>query len=206
MAAKIKLTDAERADVVDLYAIGYSTCRVIDYLISTHPDWQLAPRHQIKTAIRTCNPNHDKCAKKWKLRFEDTKGHFRTHRDRLIETGAGHAAELVFDAFLKQSEILKSIKISPMEVSVPKDLISLMGTLLETVKVMKPIADPAASNEHSTSTADIYEDLKHRLTDRKRLQTENSAIVPSPEVVEDRSLEADPDEAEGEYHGHSNGA
>lgn len=72
MTSKIKLSDAERADVVDLYANGYSTCRVIDHLISTHPDWQLAPWHQIKTAIRMRNPNHEKCAKKWKLRFEYT--------------------------------------------------------------------------------------------------------------------------------------
>ena len=206
MSTKITLTDEERAEVVDLYAIGYSTRRVIDHLLSTRPDWQLAPRHQIKTAIRTCNPNHEKCSKKWKLRFEDTKGHFRTHRDRLIETGAGHAAELMFDVFLKQSEILKSIKISPMEVSVPKDLIALMGTLLETVKVMKPIAEPTANNGHSTSTADLHENLKHRLAERKRLQSENSASVQSAAVVENRSLATDSDEDGDEHHGHSNGA
>lgn len=206
MSTKIELTDEERAEVVDLYAIGYSTRRVIDYLLSTHPDWQLAPQHQIKTALRTCNPNHEKCSKKWKLRLEDTKGHFRTHRDRLIETGAGHAAELMFDVFLKQSEILKSIKILPMEVSVPKDIIALMGTLLETVKVMKPIADPTANNGHPTSTVDLHENLKYRLAVRKRLQPVNSASVQSPAVAENRSLATDSDEDGDEHHGHSNGA
>ena len=152
MAAKIKLTDDERTDVIDLYAFGYSTPRAIDYLLSTHPDWNVAPRYQIKDAIRTCNPYHVKCAKKWKLRFVGTKGHFRTHRDQLIDAGAGYAAELVFDVFLKQSEILKSINITPVDVSAPKDVIAFMGTLLETVKVMKSIADPTASNTTNSST------------------------------------------------------
>ena len=206
MAAKIKLTDEERTDVVDFYAIGYSTTRVIDYLLSTHPDWNVAPRYQIKDAIRTCNPYHVKCSKKWKLRFEDTKGHFRTHRDQLIEAGAGHAAELMFDVFLKQSEILKSINISPVEVSAPKDVIAFMGTLLETVKVMKSIADPTASNGPPTSSADLFENLKHRLAERNKLQPGSGSNVTLPAVVENRSLDPASDEDEGEHHGHSNGA
>ena len=59
-------------------------------------------------------------------------GHKRTLWDtsrQLIETDAGHAAELVFDGFLKHAEALKSIIILPMEVSVPKHIIVLMGTL-----------------------------------------------------------------------------
>ena len=208
MAAKIKLTDAERADVVDLYAIGFSTRRVIDYLLSTHPDWQLAPRHQINTAIRTCNPNHEKCAKKWKLRFEDTKGHFMTHRDQLIETSAGHAAEIVFEVFLKQSEILKSIKILPVVVDTPKDIIALMGTLLETVEIMKSIANPTANSEHRNSTADLRENLKHRIIERRRLQPENSDGAQFPIVLENRlpAAASDKNEHGDEHDEHSNGA
>ena len=206
MPAKIKLTDEERAEVVDLYAIGYSTPRVIDHLLSTHPEWQSAPRHQIKTAIRTCNPNHVKCSKKWKLRFKDTKGHFRTHRAQLIEAAAGHAAELMFDVFLKQSEILKSTNISTVDVRAPKDVIAFMGTLLDTVKVMKPIANPSETDGNSTSNPGSYEDLKHRFVERGRHSAENSPSIPLPAVEEHRSIDADSDEDEGEYHGYSNGA
>ena len=42
-----------------------------------------------------------------------------------MERGGGHAAEVVFYAFLKLSEMLKSRTILPIEVSVPKDSISL---------------------------------------------------------------------------------
>ena len=206
MPAKIKLTDEERTDVVDLYAIGYSTPRVIDHLLSTHPDWQHAERHQIRTAIRTCNPNHEKCSKKWKLRFEDTKRHFHKHRDRLIETAAGHAAELTFDVLLQLSEILKSAKNSLADPGVNKDTIAYMRTLLDIYKVMNPIANPSETDGNPTSNPKNYEDLKHRVAAQKKLQNENSASVPSAAVVEDKSLEADSDENEGEYHGHSNGA
>ncbi|MDE0184747.1 MAG: hypothetical protein OXP71_04745 [Candidatus Poribacteria bacterium] len=74
MAAKIKLTDEERTDVVDLYAIGYSTTRVIDYPLSTHPHWNVAPRYQIKDAIRTCNPYHVKCSKNGNSGLRTQKG------------------------------------------------------------------------------------------------------------------------------------
>ena len=206
MPAKIKLTDEERAEVVDLYAIGYSTPRVIDHLLSTHPDWQSAPRHQIRTAIRTCNPNHEKCSKKWKLRFEDTKRHFHKHRDRLIETAAGHAAELTFDVLLQLSEILKSTKISLADPGVNKDTIAYMRTLLDIYNVMKPIAKPSETGGNPTSDPGIHEDFKHRLAEWKTLKNENSGSVPSAAVVEDKSLEANSDEFEGEHHGHSNGA
>ena len=47
----------------------------------------------------------------------------------------------MFDGFLKHAEALKSIMILPMEVSVPKHIIALIGTLLQTVKIMKSIAN-----------------------------------------------------------------
>ena len=84
MAGNITFTDGAVAGAVDLCAIEYSACRVIDYLLSMHPDWQLAQQNPIKTAIRTCNSIHEKCAKKWKRRFKDTKGH--------IEAGAWRGA------------------------------------------------------------------------------------------------------------------
>lgn len=202
MALKIKLTDGERTEVVDLYAHGYSTRRVIDHLISTHPDWQLAPRHQIKTAIRTCNPNHEKCAKKWKVRFEERKEHFRTHHDRLIETSAGHAAEVAFDGFLKLSEALNSITVSPTKVSVAKDTISLLRTLLDTVKIMNPIANPTEITGNSDSTTAMHRHLLDRLAVRDRQLPENSASPQSEAVVEDRSLTSDVDDNGGEHHGH----
>ena len=63
-----------------------------------------------------------------------------------MERGDGHAAEVVFEAFLKLSEILKSITILPIEVSVPKDSISLKRTRLDTVKIMKSIANPTENS------------------------------------------------------------
>ena len=56
--------------------------------------------------------------------------------------GGGHAAEVVFEAFLKLSERLKSLADLPIEVSVPKDSTSLKRTRLDTVKIMKSVADP----------------------------------------------------------------
>ena len=206
MPAKIKLTDEERAEVVDLYAIGYSTPRVIDHLLSTHPDWQHAERHQIRTAIRTCNPNHEKCSKKWKLRFKDTKRHFHKHRDRLIEAAAGHAAELTFDVLLQLSEILKSGKNSLVDLSVNKDTIAYMRTLLDIYKVMNPIANPSETDGNPTSIPENYEDLKNRFIERGRHSAENSPSIPLPAVEVNRSIDADSDEDEGEYHGYSNGA
>ena len=176
--------------------------RVIDHLISTHPDWQLTPRHQIKTAIRTSNPNHEKCAKKWKLLFEDRKGHFRAHHDRLIETTAGRAAEVAFDGFLKLSETLKSITISPTKVSAAKDTISLLRTLLETDKTMNPIAIPSENIGHHDSAAGIHENLLVRFVDRNGRQLENSASPQSEAVVEHTSLTSDIDDNGGEHHGH----
>lgn len=205
MAAKIKLTDEERTDVVDLYAIGYSTTRVIDYLLSTHPHWNVAPRYQIKDAIRTCNPYHVKCSKKWKLRFEDTKGHFRTHRDQLIEAGAGHATELMFDGFLKLSEIVKSTKILPMELSAPKDIIAFMRTLSDMYKALQSIAVPAENNKDSTATDDRNH-LEQRRDEWRLLYPENSPSIPLPAAEKNTSLDADSDRTEGEHHGHKNGA
>ena len=188
MPAKIKLTDEERAEVVDLYAIGYSTPRVIDHLLSTHPDWQGAERHQIRTAIRTCNPNHEKCSKKWKLRFEDTKRHFHKHRDRLIETAVGHAAELTFDVLLQLSEILKSAKNALADPGVNKDTIAYMRTLLDIYKVVNPIANPSETDGNPTSNPENYEDLKHRVAERKRLQPDSSSIVALTAAMENKSL------------------
>ena len=122
-----------------------------------------------ETAIRTCNPNHEKCSKKWKLRFEDTKRHFHKHRDRLIETAAGHAAELTFDVLLQLSEILKSAKNSLADPGVNKDTIAYMRTLLDIYKVVNPIANPSETDGNPTSNPENYEDLKHRLAERRRL-------------------------------------
>ncbi len=205
MAAKIKLTDEERTDVVDLYAIGFSTTRVIDYLLSTHPHWNVAPRYQIKDAIRTCNPYHVKFSKKWKLRFEGTKGHFRAHRDQLIEAASGHAAELMFDVYLKQSEIVKSTKILPMELSAPKDIIAFLRTLSDMYKALQPIAGPTENNKDSTSTGD-REPLEQLRDEWRQLYPENSPSIPLPAAEENTSLNADSDRTEGEYHGYKNGA
>ena len=62
MPAKITFTDDELTGAVDLCAIEYSACGVIDYLLSMHPDWKLPQRNGIKTTTQTCNPNRDKCA------------------------------------------------------------------------------------------------------------------------------------------------
>ncbi len=205
MAAKIKLTDEERTDVVDLYAIGFSTTRVIDYLLSTHPHWNVAPRYQIKDAIRTCNPYHVKFSKKWKLRFEGTKGHFRAHRDQLIEAASGHAAELMFDVYLKQSEIVKSTKILPMELSAPKDIIAFLRTLSDMYKNLQPIDGPTENNKGTTATngRDHLEQLRDEW---RQLYPENSPSIPLPAAEENTSLNADSDRTEGEYHGYKNGA
>ena len=86
-APKITLADEELAGTVDLCAIEYSTCRVIDYLLSMHPDWKLPQRNPIKTTMQTCNPNHEKCAK-------NGNADFRTQKDTLghIEAGAWRGA------------------------------------------------------------------------------------------------------------------
>ena len=62
MAAKITITDEELAGAVDLCAIEYSVCRVIDYLLSMRPDWKLPQRIPTKTTMPTWNPNRGKCA------------------------------------------------------------------------------------------------------------------------------------------------
>ena len=59
---------------------------------------------------------------------KDTKGHFGTRRARLIETSTKHAAKLVFDVFLKQSAILKSIRNFPVAGKCPNDQIALIRT------------------------------------------------------------------------------
>lgn len=61
-----------------------------------------------------------------------------------------------------------------MEVSDPGDTIALLGTPLQTVKVIKPIAYPTANTGHPTSTADLPGKLGHRLAERRRLQSESS--------------------------------
>ena len=61
MAAKITITDEELTGAVDLCAMEYSARRVINYLLSMHPDWKLPQRNGIKTTTQTCNPNRDKC-------------------------------------------------------------------------------------------------------------------------------------------------
>ena len=61
-AAKITIMDEELTGAVNLCAIEYSVCRVIDYLLSMHPDWKLPQRNPTKTTMPTCNPNRDKCA------------------------------------------------------------------------------------------------------------------------------------------------
>ena len=94
MAAKIKLTDEERPASSIIYFQPIQTG-------NKHRGTK--SKLQSGRTTRTMS----KCSKKWKLRFKDTKGHFRTHHDQLIEAGAGHAAESMFDVFLKQSEILK---------------------------------------------------------------------------------------------------
>lgn len=66
-------------------------------------------------------------------------GHKRTLKDTLRTTRAKraeHAADLVFDRFLKQSEKLTLNKILPMEVGVLKANYSLIGTLLDTRKTV----------------------------------------------------------------------
>ena len=62
MAAKITFTDEELTGAVDLCAIEYSVCRVIDYLLSMRPDWKLPQRNPTKTTTQTWNPNRGKCA------------------------------------------------------------------------------------------------------------------------------------------------
>ena len=81
-----------------------------------------------------------------------------------------------------------------------------MGPLLDTVNVMKPIANPSETDGNPTSNPGIHEDLKHRLAERKRLQPDSSSSVALTAAVENKSLAPASNEDEGEHHGHSNGA
>lgn len=139
-APPIKLTEAERKSVVELFAFGYTTSAVIDELIKTHADWQTAPRFKIKEAIRTCNPNHKAFAKKYKELFESIKGQIRAERQKLAESMVGEIKEFAATWLHKHFEIIKSVSISPIEITAPRDLVALTKSLSDMVSVAEKVA------------------------------------------------------------------
>ena len=71
--------------------------------------------------------------------------------------------------------------------SVPKDKISLLGTLLQTAKFMNSIANSSTNSGHSIPTANFHHKLRYRFAVRRRLQPDNSIThvnSPGPNLIE----------------------
>lgn len=60
-----------RLKIVELYAQGHTTSAIVDAIYRGRPEaTRGVPRAKIREAIRTCNPNHHKFAKKYRRTYE----------------------------------------------------------------------------------------------------------------------------------------
>lgn len=164
-APTIKLTEAERKSVVELFAFGYTTSAVIDELIKAHADWQTAPRRKLKDAIRTCNPHHSNFAKKYHELYRSTKEQIGAERRKLTASVAGETKELAAAWLHRQLEIIKSVSISPIDITAPRDLVALTKSVSDMVSVAEKIAALPIDDDSETHNSAESEWERFRLGD-----------------------------------------
>lgn len=162
---QVKLTDEERFDTIyQRVWQNATTTAIVDALIKAHPEWKDVPRRKIQDATRTCNPFHNRFAKKWKPIYASTLKHFQAEREKLIQGMSLHASEAISEAIKKVLEGLNHVAIeSPNDVlSIARSITPIRNTLLLSINHNSNDEDNTEQGHDSSDAAlRALESLEH---------------------------------------------
>ena len=110
---QIKLTDEERTDsIYQPVRQNAAAAATVDTLIKAHPGWKDVPRRKIED--RTCNPFHDKFAKKWKPIYTSTFKHFQAQCKTPLQATSLHTSVAISELIKK---VLGSLNCTAIEIA-----------------------------------------------------------------------------------------